>query len=154
MVLCAAQAFKFPFIEPYLRFFGDDAYKRGVNFAISTGTATITYSLPGTGFFLQRETNDYFDFIANHTGQTIMLVLAPYYIQATCKSYRLCIEHRFIGEFSSLKVNYPPSRTESSTMVCHCMCRSVASLTFRTTHHTRNWWKRLLFCLHELWPDT
>jgi hypothetical protein len=70
----AAQAFKFPFIEPYLRHFDDEAYNRGVNFAISTGTATITYSLPGTAFHLERETNDYLDFRADHTGRITMLL--------------------------------------------------------------------------------
>ncbi|KAG0599172.1 hypothetical protein M758_12G133200 [Ceratodon purpureus] len=62
------QAFNFPFIEPYLRHFDDEAYKRGVNFAISSGTATATYSAPGTAFFWERETIDYIEFRTNHTG--------------------------------------------------------------------------------------
>lgn len=72
-VVRTAQAFKFPFIEPYLRHFDDEEYKRAVNFAISTGTASTTYALPGTEFHLTRETDDYLAFREEHTGEVIML---------------------------------------------------------------------------------
>jgi len=74
-IVRAAQAFEFPFIEPYLRHFDDDAYRRGVNFAISASTATTIYSQPGTGFYLERQTEDYLEFRTKHTGQTCMLLI-------------------------------------------------------------------------------
>ena len=68
-----AQAFGFPFLEPYSRHLQESAYRRGVNFAYSAAFAAVSNA--ETPFFLQRETQNYFAFIDNHTGDGYLLSL-------------------------------------------------------------------------------
>ena len=46
VVACAAQAFRFPFIEPFERHFNESAYQKGVNFAYSGATAATRKTSP------------------------------------------------------------------------------------------------------------
>ena len=69
VVACAAQAFRFPFIEPFERHFNESAYQKGVNFAYSGATAATTNALV-PGFFLQREVDEYSKFTVKYPGES------------------------------------------------------------------------------------
>lgn len=62
-----AQAFGVPFLQPYSRHLHSSAYKHGVNFAYSGGTAKFT-PIPFPTFFLEREVENYFKFRASYSG--------------------------------------------------------------------------------------
>lgn len=81
VVACAAQAFRFPFIEPFERHFNESAYQKGVNFAYSGATAAITNALV-PGFFLQREVDEYSKFTVKYPGESDIIIfhfISSYY---------------------------------------------------------------------------
>lgn len=81
MVACAAQAFGFPFIEPFERDFNESAYQKGVNFAYLGATAAITNALV-PGFFLQLEVEDYSKFTVKYPSESNIVILISSYPQA------------------------------------------------------------------------
>ncbi|XP_024368979.1 GDSL esterase/lipase At3g48460 [Physcomitrium patens] len=74
-----AQAFGVPFLQPYSRHLHSSAYKHGVNFAYSGGTAKFT-PIPFPTFFLEREVENYFKFRASYSGPFVNVSTALHMI--------------------------------------------------------------------------